>query len=70
MILKRIWGQRRLDLKSWAVQRELASPRLSEIEEAAVARPRRGRAVVYEDLAARTPAGLRGQHETSLSLAA
>jgi hypothetical protein len=32
VILNRIWGQRRLDLRSWAVQREQSSARLSEIE--------------------------------------
>jgi hypothetical protein len=34
VILKRIWGAQQLDLKSWAVQREPASPGAREIEEA------------------------------------
>lgn len=59
VIFKRIWGQRRLDLKSWAVQRELASPRLSEIERQ-LWRDRGEVEVVYEDLAAYVT-GLRGQ---------
>ena len=34
VILNRIWGPQQLDLKSWAVQREPASPGAREIEEA------------------------------------
>jgi SIR2-like domain len=34
VVLNRIWGERQLDLKSWAVQREPADPGAKEIEEA------------------------------------
>jgi hypothetical protein len=33
VVLHRMWGQQTLDLKSWAVQRERMTGKLSEIEQ-------------------------------------
>ena len=41
VILNRIWGARKLDLKSWAVQREPADPNGARDRGGALARPRR-----------------------------